>query len=83
MKIEIVNKEGELVTDFELETNPFKVGETISVSVSNYDKEFWNTKEVKGDYVIDKIEHFLRKDYQRNQKYYTSFCVSVEVTRLP
>ena len=83
MKIEIVNKEGDLVTDFELETNPFKVGEAISVSVSNYDKEFWNTKEVKGDYVIDKIEYFLRKDYQRNQKCYTSFCVSVEVTKLP
>jgi len=66
-----------------LVTNPFKVGETISINISNYDKEFWNTEEVKGDYVIDKIEHFLRNIYQRNQKCYTSFSVSVEVTKLP
>ena len=44
---------------------------------------FANMLIAQGDYVIDKIEHFLRKDYQRNQKCYTSFCVSVEVTRLP
>lgn len=83
MKIEIINKEGTLITTFELETNPFKVGETISINISNYDKEFWNIEEVRGDYMIDKIEHFLRKIYQRNQKCYTSFSVSVEVTKLP
>lgn len=83
MKIEIINKEGTLITTFELETNPFKVGETISINISNYDKEFWNTEEVKGDYMIDKIEHFLSRDYETNRKCYTSFCVSVEVTKLP
>lgn len=83
MNIEIINKEGELITDYELESNPFKIGQTINISVSNYDKEFWNIKEVKGDFVIDKIEHFLRKDYRINQKCYTSFCVSIEVTKLP
>lgn len=81
MHIEIVNKEGEIVTDFELETNPFKVGETITVNVSNHDGEYWDIKELNGVYLIDKIEHNLRKDY-RNKKVYTTFCVIVEVTKI-
>jgi acyl dehydratase len=80
MRIEIVNKEGELVTDFELETNPFKTGETINVQVSNYDTSFWTTGEVRGDFVVEKIEHFLRKDYTRNQTVSTVFTVSVQVS---
>ena len=80
MRIEIVNKDGELVTDFELETNPFKVGETINVQVSNYDKSFWTTEEVRGDFVVEKIEHFLRKDYTRSQKVSTVFTTSVQVS---
>lgn len=80
MRIEIVTKEGELVTDFELESNPFKVGETINVQASNYDKSFWRAEEVRGDFMINKIEHFLRKDYTRSQKVRTVFTVSVEVS---
>jgi len=80
MRIEIVTKEGELVTDFELESNPFKVGETINVQVSNYDKSFWTAEEVRGDFMINKIEHFLRKDYTRSQKVSTVFTVSIEVS---
>ena len=80
MRIEIVNKEGELVTDFELEANPFKVGETINVQVSNYDKSFWTAEEVRGNFVIEKIEHFVRKDYTRTQKVNTVFTVSVQVS---
>ena len=57
MRIEIVTKDGGLITDFELEANPFKVGETLNVKVSNYNKEFWTASEVNSDYVIDKIEH--------------------------
>ena len=83
MKIEIIDKEGNLITDFELEANPFKIGETINIVVNNYDKDFWIAEEVNGDYKIDKIEHFLRKDYQLNKKVYNNFCVSVEVTKLP
>ena len=82
MRIEIVNKEGDLITNFELESNPFKVGETISISVSNGDKSFWTVEEVKGDFIIEKIEHFLRKDYKFNEKYYTNFTVSIEVSKI-
>ena len=80
MRIEIINKENKLITDFELEANPFKVGEKINVQVSNYDKEFWTTEEVRGDFIIDEIEHFLRKTYSRTQKVSTVFSVSVKVS---
>lgn len=80
MKIEIVNKEGELITDFELEANPFKVGEIINVQVSNHDKSFWVTEEVRGDFVIEKIEHFVRQIYTRTPNISTVFTVSVQVS---
>jgi hypothetical protein len=80
MRIEIVNKERKLVTDFELESNPFKVGEIINVKVSNHDKSFWTSEDFNEDFVIDKIEHFLRKDYTRAQKVSTVLTVSVEVS---
>lgn len=63
MTIEIVNKDGDLLTDFELESNPFKVGEIIDIRVWNYDKMFWNVKEINAKFIIEKIEHFLRQDY--------------------
>jgi hypothetical protein len=84
MKFEIVDKEGTLITDFDLEANPFKVGERISVRVNNYDKEFWTVEDVQGEYMIDKIEHYFSRDYYTaNKKSNSRFCVSVEVTKLP
>lgn len=80
MRIEIINKENELITDFELEANPFKIGERINIDVSNYDKEFWTPEEVRGDFIVDEIEHFLRKTYTRTQKVSTVFSVSVKVS---
>ena len=83
MKFEIVDKEGTLITDFDLEANPFKVGERITVRVDNYDKEFWTAEKVRGDYRIDKIEHYFSRDYTANKKVHSRFSVSVEVTKLP
>lgn len=83
MRIEIVNKEGDLITGFELESNPFKVGETISVSISNHDKRQWDVDELRGDYIVDKIEHYLRKEYTRTGRVSVVFSVSVEVSVLP
>lgn len=79
MRIEIINKNGDLITDFESESNPFKVGEAINIS---YDKSFWNVDEVKADFKVEKIEHFLRKDYTLAKKCHTVFTVSVEVSEL-
>ena len=82
MRIEVVDSAGESIVNFDLESNPFKVGETLFVRVSNYDKEYWNKEEVRGDYLINKIEHYLRQDYTANKKCHTSFIVSVEVSKI-
>lgn len=80
MTIEIVNMKGELVTEFILESNPFKIGEKVIITVANYDKEFWNTKEVFGEFRVENIEHFLRKDYLPNHTYSSVFVTSVKVS---
>jgi hypothetical protein len=81
MEIEIIHKDcGLIIADFELESNPFKVGETINIHVTNYNKEIWDVTEVYGEYRIDKIEHFLNKRYANNVN--TTFAISVEVTKI-
>jgi hypothetical protein len=82
MRIEIINREGGFITDFELESNPFKVGETLSVNVSNNDKSFWRVEEIRDDFIIEKIEHFYRKVYSRNKKVSTVFVLSVQVNKI-
>jgi hypothetical protein len=82
MRIEIVDKEGNEITSFNLESNPFKIGETINISVSNFDKEFWTVKEINGEFKVDKIEHFIRQTYGRNHRDGTAFTVSVEVSEI-
>ena len=82
MTIEIVNKEGDLITSYDMESNPFKVGETVHISISNNDKEFWSIKESKGSYVVNKIEHYIRKEFDLNRKRTEHFAVSVEVTKI-
>jgi hypothetical protein len=83
MRIEVVNKEdGKMLAHFELDANPFKLKEIINLKIENHDADFWNVDQIKGKYKIDKIEHFLQIDYQRNQKCYTSFCTTIEVIPL-
>lgn len=74
MKIEIIDSTNDIVTEFDLETNPFKVGEIINIYVSSpHNKGVWDRK-----YLITKIEHYLRHNICDN-KTYTSFCVSIQV----
>jgi hypothetical protein len=81
MRIELINAQDELITDFELETNPFKVGETINVVITNHKTTFWNVKDLHGDYVVDSISHYLRKTYG-DQSYSMVFTVSVKVSEI-
>lgn len=82
MRIEIVDSNGDEINHFELECNPFKVGENIHISVSNKDKSFWMVDEVDENYTITKIHHSLRKDYTNSGKLYTYFTVTVEVSKI-
>lgn len=81
MKIEIVEKDGESITYFDLESNPFKVGEHIFLNINNECKEFWNNEELRGEFKIDKIEHTFHKTYTQ-ARVYNDFCVSVYVTKV-
>jgi len=81
MNIEIINKDGDLITNFELESNPFKLGEIITISVSNHNKSFWDVEEITASvFKIKKIEHLFRKTYTLNKKCRSEFTVSVEVS---
>ena len=82
MIIEIVNKEGLLITNFDLQSNPFKVGEKINIKIRNYDKSFWTAEDFKGDFVIEEIQHFFKKSYTWSQKQHEDFIVSVQVSPL-
>ncbi len=84
MNIEIITREGELITSFELESNPFKVGESIYIDISNNDEIYWgNINEINSkQFKIDEIEHISRQIYSPKQKYAFMFTVSVKVTEI-
>lgn len=82
MKIEIINKEGNELTSFELESNPFKVGEILHINIVNRDPNFWNREEQIKKLKILKIEHFSRQVYSTSKKYYSYFAVSINVEEL-
>jgi len=82
MKIEIVNKEGKLITDYELESNPFKVGETIHIAIANHNKTTWNVEDLNASFKIDKIEHYYRQLYSTSNNKFFVFTVVVEVSEI-
>ena len=79
MTIEIINKEGDSIETYELECNPFEVGQVIHIDVRNHDKEFWGIEELRQSFEVVEIEHYLRSAYLRTKKHLLNFTVSVEV----
>lgn len=78
MIIEILDNKGKILTDFDLEFNPYKTGETINIQVRNYDTNYWAVENLSGNFIIDKIEHFIRKDFTRNKvKVVCTVCIVV------
>jgi hypothetical protein len=82
MKIEVINSENEPITNFELETNPFKVGENFSILITQFDASSNLENKVKADSKITKIEHQLRKVYHVLQGCETTFVTIVTVEAL-
>ena len=78
MNFEIVNTFGDLITTFELESNPFKVDEIVHIDIHNNDPEFWDKKELRKSFKIIKIEHSNRQFYNPNN-YSIIFTVSLIV----
>lgn len=84
MRIEIVlDNTLDSITSFELECNPFKVGEIIHIDNNVIDSEFWNNiPNIKKSFKILKIEHFFRETFGVGMKYnnhFTSRIIVIEV----
>jgi hypothetical protein len=80
MRIEIIDKEGNEIQNLNLESNPFKVGQIIHLSVNNRNKEYWAVEEIQKSFVVDKIEHYARVDYSFNKTVQENVSVSIEVS---
>lgn len=80
MNFEVINKEGDLLTTFELESNPFKVNEVLYLTINNNDPNFWyEINNMSNIFTIVKIEHSLRQFYNPQEKYNRIFTVSITV----
>jgi len=82
MRIEFITKNYDLIAHYELDSNPFIIGENINIHVYNHDKQLWNIEEVHGRFKIKKIEHFLTVDYTKELERYLSHTVVIEVSEL-
>ena len=82
MRIEIINSEGDEITNLSLESNPFTLGQIIHLEINNRDKRYWVVEEVRKSFLVDKIESYVRVDYQLNGKRNESVSISVEVSEI-
>jgi hypothetical protein len=82
MIIEIINSEGDEITNLSLESNPFTLGQIIHLEINNRDKRYWVVEEVQKSFLVDKIESYVRVDYQLNGKRNESVSISVEVSEI-
>ena len=82
MRIEIINSKGDEVTNLSLESNPFTLGQIIHLEINNRDKRYWVVEEVRKSFLVDKIESYVRVDYQLNGKRNESVSISVEVSEI-
>lgn len=80
MTFEIVNKKGDLIHNFEMDNNPFSVGEILNMDVKVHDRNFWhNAKAFMATFEIEKIEHYYREHYGPGDKHRESHSISITV----
>lgn len=82
MRINFVTKKMNSITYYELNSNPFKVGEIISINIYNHEKQIWNIEEVHKSYKIEKIEHYLTIEYTKEIEKNLIHNVIVELSEL-
>jgi len=64
--IDIDSEDEECFHSIELECNPFKVREDITLSVNNHDKKIWDVAEINQKYTIIDISHYSNISYRVN-----------------
>jgi len=91
MNFEIIkeNGDGGCIATFEMDTNPFKVGETIYLDINNVDPSFWTLEDQQvmhlGEFKIKEITHYMRQHYgfekpdTFERRNFTMYTVSLEV----
>ena len=80
MRIELVNKKGDLLHHMELNNNPFKVGEVLNLNVKNHNDKFWNNvKSFMAKYEITEIEHFYDEHYGPSGNHRETHSISITV----
>lgn len=84
MRIDIYNEKYDLLENFELETNPFKVGETIEIMRINHDKDkkYWEVDELVGKFKIFEITHSINTEFRAYTKPSFVFTVKVFVKQI-
>lgn len=78
LHIEIINADGDLIVEYDLANNPYKVGELINIQITDY-REKPLTYKINKTYTIHKIEHFYNKQYMKDNQMSEVHTVSVEV----
>ena len=66
MRFEVIDENDDSsngITSFELDSNPFKVGEEINLELKNRSKDIYSAEEFDGDYIITKIQHYNIQSY--------------------
>lgn len=80
MRFELVNNKGDLIHDFEMDNNPFSVGEIINMDVKVHNRVFWkDAKAFMATFEIVKIDHFYKENYGPGQKRRDSHSISITV----
>lgn len=82
MRIEIINEKADEIQNLTLDSNPFKIGEIIHLSVNNKNKKFWSVEEMQKTFIIDKIEHYVIINYLHNETVHESVSISIEVSEV-
>lgn len=82
MKIEFITENGDPIQSISLDCQPFKKGEIIDFNVNNKYPELWKVDELNKSFVILKIEHFIRMDYNRQPKVYENLTVSITLSEI-
>lgn len=83
MTIEIIDSSANEIQRITLDSNPFKVGQVIHLSVNVKDITIWrSTKNIQKSFMVNKIEHYVRVDYTSVGTVHENVTVSIEVSEI-
>lgn len=84
MIIILEDLEGNQIFNFELDSNPFKIGEEFSLNIKNNNPKCWDVEEVNKKFKIEKIEHKFEKTYPKilSHSINSNFIITIKVIEI-